>query len=174
MKNRSPLTVFFLSLLTFGIYDIYWLVVTKNELNKRTKQHVPTIWLLIFPLAPLIAGYVLLIASGFFNQPSTCSSLSAYQGISIQCSQSTDMLTLTNIANIHTGPLIAGAILILVFGITFFITSLIWFFKFSKAIDEFTKGKMSTAVSFLILWLIHLIGVALIQDAINDRIGSKK
>ena len=173
MKNRSPLTVFFLSLLTFGIYDIYWLVVTKNELNKRTKQHVPTIWLLIFPLAPLIAGYVLLIASGFLNQTSTCSGLSAYQGISYQCSQSTDMLT--NNANIHTGPLIiAGAILILVFGVIFFITSLILFFKFSKAIDEFTKGKMSTAVSFLILWLIHLIGVALIQDAINDRIGSKK
>ena len=29
-------------------------------------------------------------------------------------------------------------------------------------------GKMSTAVTFLVLWLIHLIGVALIQDTFND------
>jgi len=166
MKNRSPITVFLLSIITLGIYDIYWLVVTKNELNKRTKQHVPTIWLLIFPLIPFIAGYILLIASGMYSQPSTCYNGSAY-GISNECAQA-------NSAYIHTGPLVVGAILILVFGVTFFITSLIWFFKFSKAINEFTKGKMSTAVTFLILWLIHLIGVALIQDAINDRIGSKK
>ncbi|MEI7674353.1 MAG: DUF4234 domain-containing protein [bacterium] len=171
MKNRSPITVFLLSIITLGIYDIYWLVVTKNELTKRTKQHVPTIWLLIFPLIPFIAGYILLIASGMYSQPSTCNSLSGYQGVSYQCTQA-DMIA--NNPNIHTGPLIVGAILILVFGATFFITSLIWFFKFSKAINEFTKGKMSTAVTFLILWLIHLIGVALIQDAINDRIGSKK
>jgi len=171
MKNRSPITVFLLSIITLGIYDIYWLVVTKNELNKRTKQHVPTIWLLIFPLIPFITGYILLIASGMYSQPSTCNSLSGYQDVSYQCTQA-DMIA--NNPNIHTGPLIAGAILILVFGITFFITSLIWFFRFSKAINEFTKGKMSTAVTFLILWLIHLIGVALIQDAINDQIGSKK
>ncbi len=158
MKNRSPITVFLLSIITLGIYDIYWLVVTKNELNKRTKQHVPTIWLLIFPLIPFIAGYILLIASGIYSQPSTCYSECAIpMGV-----------------NTYTSPLVVGAILILVFGVTFFITSLIWFFKFSKAINEFTKGKMSTAVTFLILWLIHLIGVALIQDAINDRIGSKK
>jgi hypothetical protein len=163
MKNRSPITVFLLSIITLGIYDIYWLLVTKNELNKRTKQHVPTIWLLIFPLILFIAGYILLIASGIYSQLLTCYNGSAY-GISNECAQ----------ANIHKGPLVVGSILIKVFGATFFITSLIWFFRFSKAINEFTKGKMSTAVSFLILWLIHLIGVALIQDAINDQIGSKK
>ena len=171
MKNRSPITVFLLSIITLGIYDIYWLVVTKNELNKRTKQHVPTIWLLIFPLIPFIAGYILLIASGMYSQPATCNSGDLGSGITYRCAQSQDMIP--NNPNIHTGPLIVGAILILVFGVTFFITSLIWFFKFSKAINEFTKGKMSTAVTFLILWLIHLIGVALIQDAINDQIGSK-
>ena len=166
MKNRSPITVFLLSIITLGIYDIYWLVVTKNELNKRTKQHVPTIWLLIFPLIPFIAGYILLGASGAYNQTSTSDCVSS-PGFSNYCTQA-------NMDTSNKGLLFAGYILILVFGVTFFITSLIWFFKFSKAINEFTKGKMSTAVTFLILWLIHSIGVALIQDAINDQIGSKK
>ncbi len=164
MKNRSPITVFLLSIITLGIYDIYWLVVTKNELNKRTKQHVPTIWLLIFPLIPFIAGYILLIASGMYSQPST---MNCIPQMYYTCPQDAPF----NIINKNL--LITGAIIILVSGVTFLITSLIWFLKFSKAINEFTKGKMSTAVTFLILWLIHLIGVALIQDAINDQIGSK-
>ncbi|HXE09989.1 MAG TPA: hypothetical protein VN554_01025, partial [Verrucomicrobiae bacterium] len=58
--------------------------------------------------------------------------------------------------------------LIIVGSIAAFGLSLFWFFRFSKAVNEYTHGKMSTAVSFLILWLIHLIGVALIQDTFND------
>jgi hypothetical protein len=53
------------------------------------------------------------------------------------------------------------------FFLSFFISAY-WFFKFSKAVNEYTQEKMGTAVTFLILWLIHLIGVALIQDTFND------
>jgi hypothetical protein len=52
MQQRSPALVFFLSLITFGIYGLVWHVKTKNELN-RLGAHIPTAWLLIVPLANL-------------------------------------------------------------------------------------------------------------------------
>ena len=47
-KGRTPLLVFLYSLITFGIYFLYWLVVTKEELNKKGAD-IPTSWLLIIP-----------------------------------------------------------------------------------------------------------------------------
>jgi hypothetical protein len=52
MQQRNPALVFFLSLITFGIYSLVWHVKTKNELN-RLGAHIPTAWLLIVPLANL-------------------------------------------------------------------------------------------------------------------------
>jgi len=52
MKQRSPAAVFLLSLVTFGIYSIYWQVKTKGELN-RLGASIPTAWLIIIPLANL-------------------------------------------------------------------------------------------------------------------------
>lgn len=165
MKKRSPLTVLFLSIVTFGIYDVYWLVVTKNVLNRKTKQNIPSIWILIFPFITFISGYVIYGISGAYNQPST---MNCIPQMYYTCPTDAPLNS-----NINENLYITGAIIILVSGVTFLITSLIWFFKFSKAINEYTKGKMSTAVSFLVLWLIQVLGVALIQDAINEQIDSK-
>ena len=52
MQQRSPAAVFFLSLITFGIYSLVWHVKTKGELNKLG-ANIPTAWLLIVPLANL-------------------------------------------------------------------------------------------------------------------------
>ncbi|MFO8010507.1 MAG: DUF4234 domain-containing protein [Dehalococcoidia bacterium] len=43
------MTVFFLSLITLGIYGLVWYVKTKNEMNTRGAQ-IPTAWLLIIPV----------------------------------------------------------------------------------------------------------------------------
>jgi len=151
MKKRNPLAVFALSVITFGIYDIYWLVKTKTVLNEKTKHHTPTIFMLVVPILILIAGYVLLIINvGKQVNNATYGFNGGSQTIST------------------TKPSAGAIILIFVGFITTFIFSIIWFFKFSKAINEYTNGKMSTAISFLILYLIHLIGVALIQDTFND------
>lgn len=48
MKNRNLVAVFFLTFLTFGIYNIVWHVKTKNELNSLGAE-IPTAWLLIVP-----------------------------------------------------------------------------------------------------------------------------
>jgi hypothetical protein len=52
MQQRSPVAVFALSLITFGIYSLVWQVKTKNELNKLGGE-IPTAWLLIVPFANL-------------------------------------------------------------------------------------------------------------------------
>lgn len=49
MQHRGPVMVFFLSLITFGIYSLVWFVKTKNEMNTKGAK-IPTAWLLIIPL----------------------------------------------------------------------------------------------------------------------------
>jgi len=146
MKKRSPVAVFLLSIITFGIYDIYWLVVTKKELNAKTKIHTPTVWLLFAPYI-LIFGFAVIagiMAAG--SSPSASSTNSAFAVFTL---------------------VLYGLSFLLILPITFY-----WFFNFSKAVHEYTSGKMSTGVSFLLLWLLHLLGVAIIQDTFNDMIDA--
>lgn len=288
MKKRSPVSVFILSIITFGIYDLYWLVDTKRVLNEKTRHHIPTIWLLIIPYVLLIAGYVLLFTSASTttttttsNQPlyttdsSSSSSSSNSSGEQVNrlgerrpaqylhicktpdgteyvsqgtpeclngdtyvndystsvpgtvqsspcettsgakryvyvaagetCPAGTKLLfynhfsdsstststnsgdsssndsssnvvysTNTNTSTNDNGQLVHPALFFISMGLIFAgfvisgIASLFWFFRYSQAVNEYTSGKMSTAVSFLILYLIHLIGVALIQDTFNN------
>jgi len=48
MKHRGPIAVFFLSIITLGIYSIVWQVKTKGEMN-RLGASIPTAWLIIIP-----------------------------------------------------------------------------------------------------------------------------
>ncbi len=50
MTRRNPLGVLFLSIITLGIYTIFWAVWTKNEMNAKGAQ-IPTAWLIIVPIA---------------------------------------------------------------------------------------------------------------------------
>lgn len=50
MKKRSPVAVFILPFVTFGIYALVWMVKTKNEMNAKGAE-IPTAWLLIVPIA---------------------------------------------------------------------------------------------------------------------------
>ncbi len=50
MTRRNPLGVLFLSIITLGIYTIFWAVWTKNEMNAKGAQ-IPTAWLTIVPIA---------------------------------------------------------------------------------------------------------------------------
>jgi len=49
MTNRSPIAVFILSIITLGIYGIWWYVKTKGEMNAKGAQ-IPTAWLMIVPI----------------------------------------------------------------------------------------------------------------------------
>jgi hypothetical protein len=53
MTPRSPIAVFFLPMITFGIYALVWLVKTKEEMNQNGAQ-IPTAWMLIIPIINLL------------------------------------------------------------------------------------------------------------------------
>lgn len=50
VKKRNVLLVYLFSFLTGGIYSIYWMVSTKNEMNSLGAK-IPTAWLMIIPFA---------------------------------------------------------------------------------------------------------------------------
>lgn len=62
LTKRNIVGMIPLLLLTFGIYLIYWTVVTKNELNRLGAQ-IPTAWLFIIPFANIYFLYK--FAQGF-------------------------------------------------------------------------------------------------------------
>jgi hypothetical protein len=95
MTKRSVVAVIVLSLITFGIYGIYWFVATKTEMVDRGAS-IPTSWLLIIP-----------------------------------------------IVNIY------------------------WTWKWCEGVDHVTQGKMSAAVTFLLVFLLGVIGVAIVQATFN-------
>jgi hypothetical protein len=99
MTKRSPIAVFFLGIITLGIYGIVWHVKTKGEMN-RLGANIPSAWLMIIPLV-----------------------------------------------------------------------NIWWLWKYAEGVEEITKGGMSKAVAFLLLFLIGLIGDAVIQDTFNNMKG---
>jgi ABC-type transport system involved in cytochrome c biogenesis permease subunit len=52
VKYRNIFLVYLFSIITLGIYAIYWAVSTKNEINSKGAS-IPTGWLLIVPIANL-------------------------------------------------------------------------------------------------------------------------
>ena len=52
IKKRNILLVYLFSFITFGIYAIYWLVKTKEEI-KGLGAEIPTGWLIILPIGNL-------------------------------------------------------------------------------------------------------------------------
>ena len=50
IQNRNIALVYLLMIITFGIYAIYWLVKTKEEINSLGGT-IPTAWLIIVPIA---------------------------------------------------------------------------------------------------------------------------
>ena len=56
VKYRNIFLVYLFSIITFGIYAIYWAVSTKNEINSLGAD-IPTAWLIIVPIANLYWVY---------------------------------------------------------------------------------------------------------------------
>ena len=52
MQKRSPVMVVILSVITCGIYGLWWYVTTKGEMNAKGAQ-IPTAWMIIVPILNL-------------------------------------------------------------------------------------------------------------------------
>ena len=92
--------VLLLTLITFGLYSIYWFVATKREMVEQGAD-IPTAWLIIIP-----------------------------------------------IANIW------------------------WQWKWSGGVEHVTRAKMTQVISFILIFLLGIIGIAIIQAALNQTIRS--
>ncbi|MDA3856389.1 MAG: DUF4234 domain-containing protein [Candidatus Woesearchaeota archaeon] len=57
VKHRNLIVGAILTVITFGIYIIYWLVSTKNEMNEELGAQIPTAWLLIIPFVGIYWSY---------------------------------------------------------------------------------------------------------------------
>lgn len=95
MQHRDPIMVILLSIITFGIYSLFWYVTTKNEMNAKGAQ-IPTAWLIIIP---------------FVN--------------------------------------------------------IWWYWKFSEGVEIVTNKGMETVIVFLLIYLLGVIGEAVIQNELN-------
>lgn len=49
VKRRNIILVYLFIFITFSFYTLYWIVATKNEMNKLGAS-IPTAWLLILPI----------------------------------------------------------------------------------------------------------------------------
>lgn len=96
MRDRSVLMVILFSFITFGIYTLYWMVSTKNEMNARG-ANIPTAWLIIIPFV-----------------------------------------------------------------------SIYWMWKYAEGVGQVSKNQLSGPVAFLLLFLLSIIGIAIVQSTFNQ------
>ena len=100
MTKRSVVAVVLLSIVTFGIYAIVWMVKTKGEMVKCGAE-IPTAWLLIVPIA-----------------------------------------------------------------------SIYWSWKFAGGVEHVTRGKQSQVIAFILMFVLGVIGMAIIQAELNKVEGT--
>ena len=56
IKQRGPAAIIILSIITFGIYAVYWLFATTEEINSLGAK-IPSAWLVIIPLVNIYFLY---------------------------------------------------------------------------------------------------------------------
>jgi hypothetical protein len=99
MKQRSPIAVFLLGLITGGLYSWYWIIKTKGEMNKLGEK-IPTAWIWLIPFV-----------------------------------------------------------------------SIWWMWKYSEGVEHVTGEKLSAILTFVLLFLLGIIGHAIIQDSFNKIVA---
>ena len=63
MKKRSIGKVLLLTILTLGIYRLYWFIKTRSEMMAIANVDIPTPWIFAIPFFGYFFGFILLIVS---------------------------------------------------------------------------------------------------------------
>ena len=50
------------------------------------------------------------------------------------------------------------------------IANIWWFWKWSTGVEHVTRGKMQTAIAFILTWLLGIIGMAIVQSSFNKAV----
>jgi hypothetical protein len=142
MKHRSVGKVLLLSIVTLGIYRLYWFAKTRQEMMSLNRDiKIPHIVWYIAPLVFVVAAVIFFIASGALAKDE---------------------------AQAMTGVQIAA--LVVFYGAIFLVAPLtaIWLWKYSQGVETVTDEKMNFAVAMLILLAVpDGIDILIVQDAFN-------
>lgn len=161
MKNRVIWKMFALTLLTLGIYRLYWFVKTRKEiikLNPKIKIISPVYFFI--PLFIVVLSVVLLMMTSIqsaANRPSYCNQ--NYQSGTLDNKEVTPCEDYQPIWPL----LFLYFSFVVVWPLVF-----IWLWSYSKAVEVITKGKTSFAMSLLVLLAVpDGIDILIIQDGFN-------
>jgi hypothetical protein len=150
MKKRSLGMMVLLTIVTLGIYQIFWLYSTKQELNARG-GNVPPLKLLFAPILGLVA-IALLQLVGHFVLNSTGSS---------------DPSSLALVLNI------LSAVIGIVAVIAIIPITIIWYVRYCRSAEKVTGGEMSFNLSFWLFVLFTLFCVAFLWPLIMQNSFNK-
>jgi hypothetical protein len=159
MKNRVIWKMLVLTIVTLGIYRLYWFVKTRREMmDNDSSIKILSPFVVVIPFVLVIASVVFLIfstvqsikdipeycenyTSSSYNRPDECE-LGAESAISFFFVYASILLTF---------PFV-----------------LAWLWSYSKGVEKITNEKMGFAISLLILYLVpDGIDILLVQDAFN-------
>lgn len=147
MQKRNIAVVILLGFITLGIYDLYWLYKTRQELVALGGKVPRFIWLLL-PLLALLAVGVLWL---FFL---------------IALSDSSD--SSQALMPLSVLSMIVGVVAVIaIFPITIY-----WMYRYSEAVEQVTHGQTTTGFAFGLWLVLAILGFTfiwhgLIQDAFN-------
>ena len=143
MKNRSVIKVIIFSLITFGIYTLFWLRDTRKELVDHG-QTVPPVKVLLVPVLVLIV-----VALLQFVAHASLQNNAASKGLNI------------------LSVLIGIVTIVAIFPLTAW-----WYYKYCTAVAVVTRGQTSVALSLGLFILLAFTGFSfawpgIIQDGFN-------
>src|SRR5512133_3900864 len=53
------------------------------------------------------------------------------------------------------------------------IVNIWWTWEYCGGVEKVTKGKMSQVIAFILIWLLGIIGIAIIQDSFNKNASGR-
>jgi hypothetical protein len=148
MKRRGLLFIFFISIVTLGIYDIYWLFSTRDELVRKGYR-IPTPWLMAAPLLGLVFVAILELIIHF-----AIDSKSGDGGL---------FVTVANLVSVTIGILSVTAIIP---------ATIYWLWLYCKAVEYVTKGALGAGFNIFLAILMNLLWLGIfwpmiVQDSLN-------
>lgn len=189
MKQRVLWKMFLLEIVTFGIYRLYYLISTRNEMMKRDPNvKIKSPWFLLAPILVIIVSLFVVIGSVIASankvrqcqadQPATTSVSTTTSNSVGDTELSTTQLdtptTTTTTATVCNGSTAAnvtglGAMLVFYLGLfVAFIMYIIWLWGYCHGVEITTAEKLSFPVSLVIMILVpDGIDILIIQDSFN-------
>lgn len=176
MQKRSLVKIFFLFIITLGIYRLIWVIKTRNEMIEKG-QKIPTIWLFLLPYILVIASFSLVVISSISVSKSnvTATYSSGYENCTNEQVYSTKecerLYSNANNSTENTGknvPLLAGYILFYIIIMLYLPLTALFYWPYCKAVENVTHEKLSFPLAIISFLLVpDGFDFLIIQDSFN-------